>query len=340
MTATKFCYACEEDRPFRVETRPASLEVRGETVEVDVTYFVCETCGSEFADEAVGDPVELAFNAYRERHGLLVPEQIKGIREEWSLSQASLAALLGMSQATINRYENGSLQEQTHDELIRACSDRSHMEDLLHRRGHVLSDLQRRKLEAALKPGSHLSRQRGNTAFDWLDDIVGEAMESTGFREFDLRRFEAILLRLIRSATCVTRTKLNKLLFYTDFLYFRSHAISMTGLPYERLPYGPVSPAADPLLSLLEHRGVIRREVRVYENRHEGTEIFPADPAPDDPVALSDDEQAVLDYVGQTFGNMTPSRISDVSHKETAWLETPDREFISYQHAERLNYGI
>jgi DNA-binding transcriptional regulator YiaG len=47
------------------------------------------------------------FSEYRKLKGLLTPEAIRKLRERYRLSQKSLTALLGMSEATINRYEGG-----------------------------------------------------------------------------------------------------------------------------------------------------------------------------------------------------------------------------------------
>ena len=66
------------------------------------------------------------------------------------LSQKSFAALLGMSEATINRHENGCLQEVTHDNILRACESSDYVRDLLTRRGNVLSARQREQVEQAL----------------------------------------------------------------------------------------------------------------------------------------------------------------------------------------------
>ena len=176
--------------------------------------------------------------------------------------------------------------------------------------------------------------------FAWPDATSGKATEETGYREFDLERFTAILLHLVRSAACVTRTKLNKLLFYADFLHFQEHAVSMTGLTYRRYPYGPVSPVADSLLSLLEDQGVIRQVQRLYENGNEGTEILPGDSGATQEVEFNASEIAVLDYVISIFGGMSPKAISDASHGEAAWIQTPNRDSIKYRYARNLNYRI
>ena len=112
------CPNCEQERLFRREQRRQEYDVRGEPVVLTVPLWICPVCGETIADDQFGDPIEKAFDAYRQKHGLLTPAEIQGIRLKWKLSQAAFAALLGMSQATINRYELGSLHQEKEDELL------------------------------------------------------------------------------------------------------------------------------------------------------------------------------------------------------------------------------
>ncbi|MEX2120508.1 MAG: type II TA system antitoxin MqsA family protein [Pirellulales bacterium] len=146
-----FCFACGGERELRRERRTVEYQLRGETVQVVLPVMACTTCGTEEVDPAfTGDPVRMAYDLYRQRHGLLDPDRIKSIREQYRLSQKSFAALLGMSEATVNRYEGGALQEATHDNLIRACETPEFVRELLSRRGGHLSDWQRKRVEKVL----------------------------------------------------------------------------------------------------------------------------------------------------------------------------------------------
>lgn len=53
------------------------------------------------------------------------------------------------------------------------------------------------------------------------------------------------------------KTKLMKLLWYTDNLFFKENTTSITGLQYACLPRGPVIENRNLLLGLLEKQGVI-----------------------------------------------------------------------------------
>ena len=48
-------------------------------------------------------------------------EKIKELRENKGISQYKLAELTGINRSTINRYENGSIQKISFDNLLRIC---------------------------------------------------------------------------------------------------------------------------------------------------------------------------------------------------------------------------
>ena len=48
-------------------------------------------------------------------------EKIKNLRESKSISQYRLAELTGINRSTINRYENGSIQKISFDNLLKIC---------------------------------------------------------------------------------------------------------------------------------------------------------------------------------------------------------------------------
>ena len=118
-TILDYCVVCGGEQ-VRDENKQMDFDVRGQTMRVEVPVRVCSACDTAYQSDV--DPAELAFAAYREQKGLLSPVEIKSIRKQFRLSQKSFAALLGMSEATINRYEGGGLQDEAHDQAIRSCA--------------------------------------------------------------------------------------------------------------------------------------------------------------------------------------------------------------------------
>lgn len=333
-----YCPKCEAERNCRGETRQESYDVRGEKVTVTVPVWVCPTCKDTIVDEAFGDPVEKAYDAYRKSHGLLPAAEIKRIREQWRLSQASFAALLGMSQATINRYEQGALQQDKEDELIRACDDPQHMQDVLARRGHLLTQRQRKAVEEALG-------QVHGSSFDdsdWLA-VLNEPQEvsvRSGFRRFDFDRYAAVVVWFCQSVQAVTQTKLYKLLFYSDYLAFKTSSKSLTGAMYRAMPYGPVPVGFSGLRARLEMEDYILVNEVTYQNGNTGEEFRPGPRAKDPMQVLTEEDLRILQFVRDCLGGLTPTQISDRSHEEVAWKDTPRKEVISYAKARDLSLAL
>ena len=51
----------------------------------------------------------------------MIGEKIKELRENKGISQDRLAELTGINRSTINRYENGSIQKISFNNLLKIC---------------------------------------------------------------------------------------------------------------------------------------------------------------------------------------------------------------------------
>ena len=115
----KYCEECGKKVETKIETKRETYEVCGEKIEVEAQVLVCAECGEEFFCEEL-DNVTLvnAYNEYRKRHKLLMPDEIEKIREQYGLSQRSFAKLLNWGDKTVHRYENGSIQDKAHNSMM------------------------------------------------------------------------------------------------------------------------------------------------------------------------------------------------------------------------------
>lgn len=338
MERTVYCPSCECDRLFRPEERDERYDVRGGEIALKVPVWVCPECGESVVDESFGDPVERALDGYREKRGLLSAAEIRRIREQWSLSQVAFATLLGMSPATINRYEQGALQQEKEDELLRACDSADFMRDLLRRRGLLLSERQRHAAEAKL------GQQAGERVAYWetgfYESMPVEVSKRSGFRPFDFNRYAAVVAWLCKNVQVVTQTKLYKLLFYADFICFRESSRSLTGALYRQMPYGPVPVGFSSLRAQLEDDDIVMVNEMAFHNGNTGEVFRPGAKAEVCLGVLTNDDIRVLRFVRDTLGAMTPSDISDKSHQESAWKDTPPKDVISYEKAMELSLSL
>ena len=107
-----YCPNCNSEVLTEVKTVSETYPVKGEEITVTAKVRCCKNCGQSIWDEELdGQNLLDAFAIYRQRHGLLQPEEIRRIREKYGLSQVAFAKVLGLGNKTVARYENGSIAD-------------------------------------------------------------------------------------------------------------------------------------------------------------------------------------------------------------------------------------
>jgi len=148
----------------------------------------------------------------------------------------------------------------------------------------------------------------------------------TGFRAFSLEKMAAMISYIAGHTKELYRTKLNKLLFYSDFINYYLNGNSISGSRYVHLPYGPVPDGYEETLETLNHYGVIDLSLV-----NSAEVIGPGDEPGSD--SLTDEERKSLDWVLNTYGSMSASQLTEVSHAERAYNNTRAGEEIAYDYA-------
>lgn len=160
--------------------------------------------------------------------------------------------------------------------------------------------------------------------------FVGDDLNMKNFDQKNAKFKELVLLLAEKSEGDASfgATKLNKLLFYVDFLAYRQFGEPVTGQEYFRLSYGPAPKRLLPLVGELEATGDCSMETReVFGNkqrrlvakRQADVDVF----APHE-IALIDE---VLDLLGQH----NAAEVSDLSHDLPGWQVADDQESIPFE---------
>ncbi|MBT1279776.1 type II toxin-antitoxin system MqsA family antitoxin [Thermoanaerobacter sp. CM-CNRG TB177] len=143
----KFCPVCGTERETKVIEKEEISTVRGDEIKALAKIRVCSVCGEELFDEELEEEnIQRVYDIYRKKHGILSPEEIKGIRESYGLSQRAFAKLLGIGEASIARYETGALPEKSLSNMIMLLKDPKNMEKLLEKNEDVLSQREKARL--------------------------------------------------------------------------------------------------------------------------------------------------------------------------------------------------
>jgi len=232
-----FCPNCEKDTEQKFVEKVEEIDIRGETIPLHMEYYHCEECGEDFEIPRPDyDPLDAAYREYRIRKGMAQPEEIKnpqGVRTH----SKELSEILGIGIATLNRYENGALQSEAHDQVICLCMEPTNLLKILESKPTLLPESTRNRII--------LHFQKSNQE---CGDLLEEAIEQfgsyspsllSGFIPFNANKlFQAIKFFCYKDQ--VSKTKLNKLLFYADFKHFKDNGVSISGARYAHAYYGPV----------------------------------------------------------------------------------------------------
>lgn len=329
----EYCDVCGKEVETKITTRQETFKVCGEDITIDTQILVCTECGEElFCEELDSATLVNAYNEYRRKHKLLLPNEIKKIREQYGLSQRSFAKLLNWGDKTICRYENGSIQDKAHNSLLLFLREPENMRTYLTENEIALDERQKTKLLDTVEKLEQDTEYRVGRRF--LELFFSRIpCEENGFKGFDYEKLCAMVLFFAHKSPELLKTKLMKLLNYSDMIYYKENGVSMSGLRYAHLPYGPVPENFDILFGRMSIDNIAHIEV-IYENGYEKHQVIPEKAIPDN--ILSAEELEVLDRIYDKFKDFGSVEISNYSHKEKGYSATKQGEIISYSYAKNI----
>ena len=150
-----------------------------------------------------------------------------------------------------------------------------------------------------------------------------------GYRPFSLEKMASMVAYFAKHVTDLYKTKLNKLLFYADFTNYYSHGSSISGSRYVHLPYGPIPDGYEETLETLNHYGVIDvAKQNSSDLVRPGSDVVKG--------FLTAEERKTLDWVIETYGGMSASQLTELSHREKAYSNTRAGEEMAYEYAKFL----
>jgi putative zinc finger/helix-turn-helix YgiT family protein len=324
----QLCPNCELETEVQEFRGKETIVVRGEGIEVDTKYFTCSVCSENFENTRDHDGLVLAYEAYRHQHGLLSPDEMKAWRKNHGLTQKELGQILSWGGATLSRYENGALQSEAHEKLLRLAMEPHNLIKLIKESPGVLSDEKKQRILHELET----EEEEANSFEMIFEERFGryDPDEYSGYRNLQISKIFNVIIFLCRGGTL--KTKLNKLLFYVDFKHFKDYTVSITGSRYVHLNYGPVPNNYEYFIAELVGKELDIEEI-IFDIYSGCNYVSIVDP---DLSIFSDSELKVLTEVKELFKDYNSTQIKDFSHKEKAYQKTDNGEVISYLHANEL----
>ncbi len=125
-------------------------------------------------------------------------------------------------------------------------------------------------------------------------------------------------------------TKLNKLMFFSEFAHVREHGRPITGAEYQRLAHGPAPRRLVPIRDRLLEAGDAELRDEVFVGRVQERLVPRRTP---DLSRFTETELATINEVVDQLGKRTETELSDLSHREPAWNLVAEGETIPYETA-------
>lgn len=303
---------------------------RKERLLVHVRYYVCEDTGERFTTT---EQDELLFNElysqYRTNHGIPFPDEIKEIRLHYGLNYQQITKILGFGINQYAQYEKGQIPSESNGKLLSAIMNKQFMLQLLE---DSHSEFDKGEYNKVLHS---ILASEARPESDELKRLIYRDIRRSiynGFGQINVAKVSEMVKFFIYRESGVFPTKLNKELFYSDFLHYKLHGQSISGLQYQAIQYGPVPFHYDTIYDNIEG---IRKDIVIAHD----IESTCLNCSSFDANAFNEQEAKTLNIVLSKIKPMSTQEVINRSHEEDAWKNHSEGcQLIPYSEAFSLKF--
>lgn len=302
---------------------------RKEEYTVCVRYYVCADTGEQFTtDEQDEQLCNELYNQYRVRHGIPFPDEIKKIREKYQLSFSQITKITGFGQNQWRQYENGSVPSESNGKSIVAISSREGMLSMLEACKNQFDENNFLKIKKNVLCAPENSI-KDDLHFYFFGNIKRDLYN--GYSEMNSDKLQNMVQLIVsKEKNGVSKTKLNKEMFYADFSCYKKYGRSISGLPYRAIQYGPVPEHYE---TVYDHVAGLTKSV--VESNDMEYELLHCDMP--DTTFLNKEDMEVIDEVMSVLAGLSRAEVVSISHLENGWLKNKDsHSMIPYDEAYTL----
>jgi len=247
------------------------------------------------------------------------------------VSASKMSEILGLGANSWRNYEAGEVPSVANGRLILAVKDPLEFIRQVEASSPVLTEKERENLlKHARKVAQNEEVEREAEREKITVFRKNRPGQFTGYRVPDLNRAANMILFFAHQMPDLVKTKLNKLLYYADFLYFSRYGQSISGMEYRAIQHGPVPADYDKLLLRLSEDGQIELEQTEFQGGFYGEVIQPKQEV--DFSHFGPEEQAILQDVTKRFSTIKTKDLVDLSHQEAGWKANVEgKGLVSYR---------
>lgn len=315
------------------------MEFRKEKFEIVFHYYKCEDSGEQFTTTAL-DEVNLnqVYNQYRDKFHIPFPEEIIKIREKYSLSATKMSEILGFGVNSYRQYETGEMPSVANAKLIQMVDDPKKFIDMVKLCGTLDEKLKVKYIQKAQFLVE--DRKRNISNLNIKEYLLGNHLADiySGYRNPSIKKFTEMVVYFSEKMEPF-KTKMNKLLFYADFLMFKQSCFSISGVRYKAINMGPVPNNFQSIFEYLANNDEIDIVYTQFPQGYIGEQFKARKDRTFNDTLFSETELKILEKVATVFKSTTTNDIITLSHLENAWKKNEkDKNVISYEYAFDLNH--
>jgi DNA-binding XRE family transcriptional regulator/uncharacterized phage-associated protein len=167
--------------------------------------------------------------------------------------------------------------------------------------------------------------------FEKLSTVLGISFEELESGEFpNYEKYKEMILTFLRMGKGVTKTKLAKLVYLSDFAWFYTHLKSMSGMQYRKIQYGPVPDAYFRALNELEDDG----KIVIDRKSTDGKDMLIISESESNKKQKLDsvlmEEVTLMKDIYKKWKDKKTAEIVNFTHNQLPYLMADNEEMVSY----------
>lgn len=326
-------------KEMTLEIEKRILVFRKEEFEYNHKSYFCEDSDESFTTTELDEfNLNQVYNQYRDNHNVPFAEEIREFREKYSFSYADITKVLGLGVNSYSNYEKGEVPSLANAALLKAVINSEGTLKGLIKSNNEISEPQREKFLrniAKVRKEEELNKRK-QELIDYVFDYNFLPDNFSGYKKPNFDKLVEMVVYFTEKVR-VTPTKMNKLLFYSDFLYYKLTGVSISGTRYFAHTHGPVPKKFRTLFDYLSDQQIVDLISVQYPNGLVGEEFIEIPSKIFKSTLFDKAEIDVLDKIVSKFEKYNAKEIRELSHEEKAWIDNEkSKGLIDYNYSFEL----
>jgi len=314
------------------------MDFRKEEFEIIFHYYKCEDSGEQFTTTGLDElNINQLYNQYRDKFNIPFPDEIISIRKKYGLSAARMSEVLGFGINSYRQYEAGEMPSVANAKLIQMVDNPQIFIEMI----ELCSTLEKNLKVKYVQKAQELVDGRKSKLFslNFKEYLLGNHLADvySGYRNPNFEKFSEMVV-FFSDKLSPFKTKMNKLLFYADFLMFKETCYSISGVRYKAIDMGPVPKNFQSIFEYLANNNEIYIYSTEFPDGYTGEQFKAREDRKFNATLFTENELNTLEKVASVFKETSTTAIIELSHLEKAWKNNEkNKSEISYEYAFDIN---